>query len=88
MNYYRVGRPVRIMLDRNEDMIYSGHRHPFLGKYKVGYTAGGKITALEVELFSNGGHSTDLSIAVGQYNIFMLLITKLLGVGKSFISFY
>ena len=32
---YRVQVPVRIMLDRNEDMIESGGRHPFLGKYKV-----------------------------------------------------
>ena len=77
MNYYRVGRPVRIMLDRNEDMIYSGHRHPFLGKYKVGYTAAGKITAFEVELFSNGGHSADLSVPVGQYSMFVLLIIYL-----------
>ena len=27
---------MRIMLDRSEDMIESGGRHPFLGKYKVG----------------------------------------------------
>ena len=29
------GRPVRLMLDRDEDMITSGWRHPFLGRYKV-----------------------------------------------------
>lgn len=26
---------VRCMLDRDEDMILSGTRHPFLGRYKV-----------------------------------------------------
>ena len=26
------GRPVRIMLDRDEDMVTSGSRHPFLGR--------------------------------------------------------
>ena len=29
------GKPVRMMLDRNQDMIMTGMRHPFLGKYKV-----------------------------------------------------
>lgn len=52
------------MLDRDEDMMYSGHRHPFRGQYKVGYTAEGKLTALQMELHANGGYSTDLSVAV------------------------
>lgn len=64
---YRVGRPVRVMLDRDEDMMYSGHRHPFRGQYKVGYTSEGKLTALEAELYSNGGYSSDLSIPVSYH---------------------
>lgn len=28
-------RPVRLIQDRDEDMHTSGHRHAFLGKYKV-----------------------------------------------------
>ena len=73
--FYRVGRPVRIMLDRNEDMVYSGQRHPFLGNYKVGFTSEGKLTALEMSLYSNGGHSCDLSVAVSnkscmQYTVY------------------
>ncbi|XP_030304646.1 xanthine dehydrogenase/oxidase isoform X3 [Calypte anna] len=32
---FKVGRPVRCMLDRDEDMLISGGRHPFLGRYKV-----------------------------------------------------
>ena len=31
----RVRAPVRIMLDRNEDMAATGNRHPFMAKYKV-----------------------------------------------------
>ena len=31
----RVGKPVRCMLDRDEDMMSTGTRHPFLAKYKV-----------------------------------------------------
>ena len=52
------------MLDRDEDMLSSGGRHPFLGLYKVGFTNEGKIVALDVQLYSNGGISTDLSIGV------------------------
>lgn len=32
----RLNRPVRCMLDRDEDMLITGGRHPFYGKYKVG----------------------------------------------------
>ena len=33
------GRPVRLMLDRDEEMITSGWRHPFLGRYKVAFSS-------------------------------------------------
>ena len=32
---FRTGKPVRCMLDRDEDMMSTGTRHPFLAKYKV-----------------------------------------------------
>nr|XP_020445351.1 xanthine dehydrogenase/oxidase-like [Monopterus albus] len=32
----KLKRPVRCMLDRDEDMLITGGRHPFYGKYKVG----------------------------------------------------
>jgi xanthine dehydrogenase/oxidase len=32
---YHLRRPVRLILDRDEDMHTSGHRHAFVGKYKV-----------------------------------------------------
>jgi xanthine dehydrogenase/oxidase len=41
-------RPVRIMLDRSEDIKISGQRHPFLADWKVGFTKEGKLTALDV----------------------------------------
>ncbi len=31
----KLNRPIRCMLDRDEDMISSGGRHPFLARYKV-----------------------------------------------------
>nr|AOE46690.1 xanthine dehydrogenase [Drosophila bipectinata] len=61
---YRMGRPVRCMLDRDEDMLITGTRHPFLFKYKVGFTKEGLITACDIECYNNAGWSMDLSFSV------------------------
>ncbi|KAG8389014.1 hypothetical protein BUALT_Bualt02G0185300 [Buddleja alternifolia] len=61
---YLLNRPVKITLDRDVDMMTTGHRHSFLGKYKVGLKNDGKILALDLEIFNNGGNSLDLSLAV------------------------
>ena len=61
---YRVNRPVRLMLDRDEDMSTTGTRHPFMGRYKVGFTNNGQLRALQVDLYSNCGTSLDMSEAV------------------------
>jgi xanthine dehydrogenase/oxidase len=42
----------------------TGQRHAFLGKYKVGYSADGKILALDMKLYCNAGNSLDLSAAI------------------------
>ncbi|KAH6767678.1 xanthine dehydrogenase 1 [Perilla frutescens var. hirtella] len=61
---YLLNRPVKITLDRDTDMMITGQRHSFLGKYKVGFTKEGKILALDLQIFNNGGNSLDLSLAV------------------------
>ncbi len=57
-------RPARVRLNRDQDMILTGKRHPFLGRYRVGFTRHGEIVALEVDLVADGGWSLDLSEAV------------------------
>lgn len=57
-------RPVRCMLNRDEDMVMSGQRHPFLCKWKVGVNKDGKLQALDADVFNNAGWSFDLSPAV------------------------
>lgn len=57
----KTGRPARVKLRRNQDMILTGKRHGFLGQYQVGFTAAGKITALHAQLYADGGWSLDLS---------------------------
>ncbi|KAG7267344.1 hypothetical protein CRUP_021563 [Coryphaenoides rupestris] len=49
----KLQRPVRCMLDRDEDMVVTGGRHPFYAKYKVGFQASGKVLALDTHLPSN-----------------------------------
>jgi xanthine dehydrogenase molybdopterin binding subunit len=58
------GKPVELKLTRSEDFRYTGKRHPFLGKYRVGFDESGRIEAYDVELVANGGAFTDLSIAI------------------------
>lgn len=57
-------RPVRIMLNRDEDMLLSGQRHPFQARWKVGVTKDGKLMALETDIYNNAGFSQDMSGAV------------------------
>lgn len=61
---YKTNRPVRCMLDRDEDMLFSGQRHPFLMKYVAGFRQDGRIAAADLKIYSNGGHSLDLSLGV------------------------
>ncbi len=60
----KTGRPVRCQLNRDEDMITSGQRHPFLARWKVGVNKDGKLQALDADVFCNAGWSQDLSAAV------------------------
>lgn len=61
---YRMNRPIRCMLDRDEDMQVSGTRHPFYHKYKVSFNKDGKITACKINIYQNAGYSIDLSCSV------------------------
>jgi xanthine dehydrogenase/oxidase len=57
-------RPVKLTLDRDHDMMITGQRHAFLGKYKVGFSKEGKVLALDLKLYNNGGNSLDLSHSI------------------------
>lgn len=60
----KVRKPVRCMLNRDEDILTSGQRHPFLARWKVAVNKDGKLQALDADVFNNGGWSQDLSGAV------------------------
>ena len=58
---WKTRRPVRIKLPRSVDMQMTGKRHPFLGRYDVGFDESGKLLAARILLVADGGWSTDLS---------------------------
>jgi xanthine dehydrogenase large subunit len=60
----RTGRPVKLRLDRDDDMELTGKRHDFLVEYQVGFDADGRLRGLELMLASRCGISPDLSGAV------------------------
>ncbi|WP_309063254.1 xanthine dehydrogenase molybdopterin binding subunit [Streptomyces sp.] len=55
------GRPVRLRLNRTQDLTMSGKRHGFHAEWKIGFDADGRIRALDATLTADGGWSLDLS---------------------------
>src|SRR5438874_248164 len=68
----KTGRKVRVRLNRDQDMMITGKRHPFLGKFHVGFDKQGLLHAARIDIFSNGGWSLDLSRAVTDRAVFHL----------------
>ncbi|GGR74473.1 xanthine dehydrogenase large subunit [Nocardioides luteus] len=55
------GRPVRLRLNRTQDITMSGKRHGFHSTWRVGFDDDGHILALDATLTADGGWSLDLS---------------------------
>ncbi|MGW4534944.1 xanthine dehydrogenase molybdopterin binding subunit [Nocardia sp. NPDC004340] len=55
------GRPVRLRLNRTQDLTMSGKRHGFHARWRAGFDADGHVLALDATLTSDGGWSLDLS---------------------------
>jgi xanthine dehydrogenase large subunit len=58
------GRPCKLRLDRDDDMIMTGKRHDFRADYEVAYDDDGSIWGYDVTLASRCGYSADLSSAI------------------------
>lgn len=61
---HKTKRPARMIYIKDDDMKYTGKRHPFQNDYKVAFDDNGVITALRINYFTDGGAYNDLSIAV------------------------
>lgn len=59
---YKLGKPVKINIERDLDMATTGQRHAFYYKYKAGcHKRTGKLCFMDAEVYNNAGFSWDLS---------------------------
>jgi xanthine dehydrogenase large subunit len=62
--------PVKLRLDRDDDFLITGKRHPFAYHYRAGFDDTGLLCGLELEMLANCGFSADLSGPVADRAIF------------------
>ena len=62
----RSGHPVRMIFDREEDLLVTPKRHPSKSHYRMGVKMDGKITALDADIILDSGAYTTLSRVVLQ----------------------
>ena len=63
---YKTRCPVKLRLDRDDDIIITGKRHEFFSDYEVGFSDKGEIKSLKLKLSSKCGMSPDLSLAINE----------------------
>jgi xanthine dehydrogenase molybdopterin binding subunit/xanthine dehydrogenase small subunit len=61
---FHTKRPVRVMLDRDLDMMLTGKRHPFRFEWEAGFDEQGNILALDASVVADGGWALDLSESI------------------------
>ena len=66
----KTGRPCKLRLDRDDDMIMTGKRHDFVIDYDVGFDADGRILGIDFEFAARCGMSADLSGPVNDRAMF------------------
>jgi len=59
-------KPVKLRLDRDDDIIITGKRHDFYSEYEVGFNNLGIIEGVKIKLASRCGMSPDLSLAINE----------------------
>ena len=62
----KTNKPVKLRLDRDDDIIITGKRHDFYSEYEVGFNDSGIIQGLKIKLASRCGMSPDLSGAINE----------------------
>ncbi len=67
---HHTGCPVKCRLDRDDDFMVTGKRHPFAYDYTVGFDEQGLLCGLHITQLVNCGFSADLSGPVADRAIF------------------
>jgi len=60
----KAGRPVKLVFDRHEDMLYSTKRHPSWVRHRTGVTRDGTLTAVHIDYILDGGAYMTISDVV------------------------
>ncbi len=63
-------RPVELVLDRVDDLVMTGKRHPYKADFKLGLKHDGTFVAWDAKLYQNSGAAADLSTAVLERSLF------------------
>ena len=58
---FKLQKPVKLRVNRDDDMMITGKRHDFRIDYEVGYDDEGRILGAVITLLSRCGYSTDYS---------------------------
>ena len=58
---FKLQKPVKLRVNRDDDMMITGKRHDFRIDYEVGYDDEGRILGADIALLSRCGYSTDYS---------------------------
>ena len=61
---HQTGRPAKLRLRRDDDMIVTGKRHDFLYRYEAGFDAEGRVEGIDILMGMRSGNVADLSPGV------------------------
>jgi len=67
---HKLKKPVKLRLDRDDDFMVTGKRHPFAYDYTVGFDDTGRLHGLKLTMAVNCGFSADLSGPVADRAVF------------------
>jgi len=67
---FKLNKPVKLILPRQEDMRMTGKRHPYSSDFKIGLDKEGKIIGYKVTFYQNAGAAADLSPAILERTLF------------------
>ncbi len=67
---YNLKKPVKLVLNRQDDLRITGKRHPYSSDFKIGLSKNKKILAFEATYYQNAGATADLSPAILDRTLF------------------
>ncbi len=66
----KIGKPLRMIFDRTEDLAYTSKRHPSRTRVRTAHDESGRITALDFDIIIDGGAYESYSLIVLQRAVF------------------